>query len=127
VTPLDQLRVWTARPDWMGNAECHGLTDLFFPEQGGHTDEAKAVCAACPVRLQCAEAGRDEHYGIWGGNSGRTRRHHRTITSGSPRALPPINHGSDSGYHQHLRRYETACPACRQAHSIATQAGKKAS
>jgi WhiB family redox-sensing transcriptional regulator len=127
MTPLDQLRVWTARPDWMDRAECRGLTDLFFPERGGVSDEPKAVCAECPVRLQCAEAGRDERYGIWGGNSGRTRRYHRTITSSSPRALPPINHGSDSGYHQHIRRYEQACPACRQAHSIATQANKKAS
>lgn len=28
---------------------------------------AKAICGHCPVKQRCAEAGRDEQYGIWGG------------------------------------------------------------
>ena len=35
--------------------------------------KAKAICADCPVRLQCMEDGRDELYGIWGGVVTRRR------------------------------------------------------
>lgn len=33
-------------------------------------DQAKAVCAACPVRKICLEEGiRNKEYGIWGGET----------------------------------------------------------
>ena len=50
--------------------------ELFFPEKGGSTREAKAVCARCPARAECLEyaLAHDERFGVWGGTSERERR-----------------------------------------------------
>jgi WhiB family transcriptional regulator, redox-sensing transcriptional regulator len=42
---------------------------------------AKAVCASCPVRIDCLEYAIhfDERYGIWGGLNQDERRHLRQI------------------------------------------------
>lgn len=62
---------------WQESALC-AQTDpeAFFPEKGGSTREAKAVCAACEVRAECLEYAllNDERFGIWGGLSERERR-----------------------------------------------------
>lgn len=70
---------------WRRDALC-GQTDpeAFFPEKGGSTREAKAVCngqtarglGPCPVRAQCLQhaVDNDERFGIWGGLSERERR-----------------------------------------------------
>ena len=60
--------------------------ELFFPEKGGSTRAAKAVCAGCPVRAECLEyaLAHDERFGVWGGTSERERRrltHAGTATS----------------------------------------------
>lgn len=58
--------------DWRDHANCIGLdADLFFPERGKNTNEAKRVCAACTVRNECAEYALNfpETFGIWGGLS----------------------------------------------------------
>lgn len=69
---------------WKLDAECRGLDpNMFYPERGGSTSEAKAVCARCPVQEQCNEAGMYEDFGIWGGKSARMR--HRE--AGSRRKL----------------------------------------
>ncbi|MGH2602892.1 MAG: WhiB family transcriptional regulator [Dehalococcoidia bacterium] len=65
------------RPDWVADANCRGCdTELFFPERGGPTSQAKAVCHGCDVRPECLtyaiESG--EKHGIWGGLSERERR-----------------------------------------------------
>lgn len=62
---------------WQENANCLGVDpDLFFPERGASTREAKGVCAGCEVRLECLEyaLGSGEKFGIWGGLSERERR-----------------------------------------------------
>ncbi len=62
---------------WQDEANCLGLDpDLFFPERGESTDEAKAVCASCTVREQCLKYALDtgQKHGIWGGTSERERR-----------------------------------------------------
>jgi WhiB family redox-sensing transcriptional regulator len=66
-------------PDWYGDALCAQVGDydeIFYPEMGGSTRDAKKVCAACPVRERCLEYALDneERYGIWGGLSERARR-----------------------------------------------------
>src|SRR5687768_11902853 len=39
---------------WMDRANCLGCDpELFFPERGESTIEAKAVCAGCAVRVEC--------------------------------------------------------------------------
>jgi WhiB family redox-sensing transcriptional regulator len=51
--------------------------DAFFPDKGGSTRAAKAVCAKCPVRRECLEEsleGYGEAFGVWGGLSERERR-----------------------------------------------------
>ncbi|MCZ7629108.1 MAG: WhiB family transcriptional regulator [Microthrixaceae bacterium] len=63
--------------DWQGFANCLGVDpDLFFPERGASTKEAKAVCQACVVREDCLEYALEnsEKFGIWGGLSERERR-----------------------------------------------------
>jgi len=64
-------------PEWTEQALC-AQTDpeAFFPEKGGTTRPAKAMCATCPVRVECLEYAldNDERFGIWGGLSERERR-----------------------------------------------------
>jgi len=62
---------------WQVQANCLGVDpDLFFPERGASTREAKAVCRACVVRQDCLEYAlvNGEKFGIWGGLSERERR-----------------------------------------------------
>ncbi|GEL48050.1 hypothetical protein CHO01_31660 [Cellulomonas hominis] len=62
---------------WADSALCAQVDpDLFFPDKGGPTSEAKRVCRRCEVRVECLywalEAG--ERFGVWGGMSERERR-----------------------------------------------------
>ena len=62
---------------WQLEANCLGVDpDLFFPERGASTKEAKAVCKGCVVREVCLEFAlqNGEKFGIWGGLSERERR-----------------------------------------------------
>ena len=62
---------------WQEEANCLGVDpDLFFPERGASTREAKAVCRSCEVRVDCLEyaLAHGEKFGIWGGLSERERR-----------------------------------------------------
>jgi WhiB family transcriptional regulator, redox-sensing transcriptional regulator len=62
---------------WQMQANCLGVDpDLFFPERGASTKEAKAVCRGCVVREHCLEyaLANGEKFGIWGGLSERERR-----------------------------------------------------
>jgi WhiB family redox-sensing transcriptional regulator len=64
-------------PDWKSQANCMGVDpDLFFPERGMSTREAKEVCRGCVVREDCLEyaLANGEKFGIWGGLSERERR-----------------------------------------------------
>lgn len=70
---------WTVHlpPNWYEQALCAQVDhELFYPEKGGSTREAKKLCASCPVRETCLEYALDneERYGIWGGVSERDRR-----------------------------------------------------
>lgn len=62
---------------WQAHGNCRGVDpNLFFPERGESTRDAKAVCAGCAVRDECLEhaLSRPEKFGIWGGLSERERR-----------------------------------------------------
>jgi WhiB family redox-sensing transcriptional regulator len=62
---------------WQLQANCMGVDpDLFFPERGASTREAKEVCRGCVVREDCLEyaLANGEKFGIWGGMSERERR-----------------------------------------------------
>lgn len=73
-----------SRPDleWQADAACRGADPaLFFPDgQMGHwqTQEAKAICATCPVVEPClAYATVTGAEGIWGGLTERERHSQR--------------------------------------------------
>jgi WhiB family redox-sensing transcriptional regulator len=75
----DIISMFYSRQDraWQKYANCTGVDpDLFFPERGASTKEAKSVCRACMVREECLEyaIAHAEKFGIWGGLSERERR-----------------------------------------------------
>lgn len=75
--------------DWHEFANCLGVDpDLFFPERGASTREAKEVCRGCVVREECLEFAltNGEKFGIWGGMSERERRRLRRARSLAARA-----------------------------------------
>ena len=69
--------IGTGERSWQDYANCLGVDpDLFFPERGASTKEAKEVCRGCVVREECLEYAlqNSEKFGIWGGMSERERR-----------------------------------------------------
>jgi len=72
--------------DWMQDANCKGQGHLFYPldaegqvgmtaEAHANIQQAKALCAKCPVRELCLDYAirNDEKHGIWGGMNRRER------------------------------------------------------
>lgn len=62
---------------WKKEANCLGIDpDLFFPERGVSSAQAKNVCLRCVVKEECLEYAlqNGEKFGIWGGMSERERR-----------------------------------------------------
>lgn len=89
--------VGAAEPEdqsWQDFANCLGIDpDLFFPERGASTKDAKEVCRSCVVREDCLEYAlvNGEKFGIWGGMSERERRRIRR-----QRALARVQPGAGS-------------------------------
>jgi WhiB family redox-sensing transcriptional regulator len=71
--------------DWQDAALCaQADPEAWYPEKGGSTKEAKQICRACPVRMECLQYAldREDWFGIWGGLSERQRRRlHRAGTT----------------------------------------------
>jgi WhiB family redox-sensing transcriptional regulator len=68
------------RQPWAARAACAGLdSDTFFPEDSRQSGWAIAICAACPVRVECRDFAVDNRikFGIWGGLTVDERRHLR--------------------------------------------------
>jgi WhiB family redox-sensing transcriptional regulator len=81
MTSLDEL---LRRPAWQADGACHEHPDVnFFPAPGEDSRPAKAVCAGCLVRTECAAYATRERIlcGIWGGTTGRDRRAARPALS----------------------------------------------
>src|SRR5947209_11308184 len=75
---------------WQDQAACLGMDpDLFFPERGASTREAKSICRSCVVREDCLEFAlrNGEKFGIWGGMSERERRRVRRMRALARRRL----------------------------------------
>jgi len=80
----------TGPPEWMTGGVCAQVDpDLWFPEKGGSTRQAKALCTRCPVHPECLAyaLAHDERFGIWGGASERDRRRIKRTTT-RPQAAP---------------------------------------
>src|SRR5699024_7243525 len=81
---MSLVDVMGPHPTWMASGACAAPEvdpDLHFPD--GTEDslpgrrqiqQAKTVCASCPVIAQCREYGMSEPHGVWGGLSERERR-----------------------------------------------------
>jgi hypothetical protein len=64
-------------PTFWPDGACLDLpAEWFHPERGESTRDAKAVCATCPVHVECLTwaLANHERFGIWGGTSERERR-----------------------------------------------------
>ena len=99
---------------WQLQANCMGVDpDLFFPERGASTREAKEVCRGCVVREDCLEyaLANGEKFGIWGGMSERERRRVRRA-----RAMARRDVASADG----LARLRTAGQLERRASTVAS-------
>jgi WhiB family transcriptional regulator, redox-sensing transcriptional regulator len=62
---------------WADQALCAEVdAELWFPEKGGSSRQAKMICRACPVRIECLNFAldRNERFGIYGGLTERERR-----------------------------------------------------
>lgn len=62
---------------WRQRAACRGVDpDIFYPASDEDADEAKGICAICPVREACLEYAlvNRERDGVWGGATERERR-----------------------------------------------------
>jgi WhiB family redox-sensing transcriptional regulator len=114
----DSLRVTDG--DWRHRAGCLDTDpELFFPtgttgpaEQ--QIQDAKAICALCPVQGECLEWALDTNQdaGVWGGvdeverRAMRRRQRRKDPTS-------PIRHGTGRAYDADRCR----CPQCREANA----------
>ena len=84
----------SAERGWQDEANCLGVDpDLFFPERGASTREAKEVCRGCVVRGECLEyaLANGEKFGIWGGLSERERRRLRRQRAQAVRGVSIVN------------------------------------
>ncbi|MFC5909493.1 WhiB family transcriptional regulator [Streptacidiphilus monticola] len=99
--------------DDLAGAVCRAVDpDVFFPDPDDTEaiDLAKAICAACPVKLACLERAltRFEQIGVFGGTTGAERA---ALTGRSNQC------GSHAGYSRHRRYGEPPCTACREAYN----------
>ncbi|WP_310963660.1 WhiB family transcriptional regulator [Nocardioides terrisoli] len=53
----------------MSDLPCHRHAELYFAEQPTVLEQAKRLCAGCPVREMCLAGAiaRAEPHGVWGG------------------------------------------------------------
>ena len=81
--------------EWMARGSCKDVPpQTFFPSDGVGVDEARKICAVCPVSAACLEyalRNRIDH-GVWGGASERERRRilrARRLTAAARRTRSP--------------------------------------
>ena len=51
------------------DALCNGKGDLFFSTDFKEISRAERICQDCPRLTQCAELGKKEVFGVWGGKN----------------------------------------------------------
>lgn len=109
--------------------------DLWFSTNPADREQAKQICARCPIQLACAQAGLADPStrGVWGGLSTRDRGRLRGQTDGpdpddeaddAPRRRVACD-GSESSFLSH-RTVGEHCPRCEQAHTVRLEAQRRA-
>ena len=74
---IDLLELVRAgRPVWQRTAACRGMgSDVFFLVRGTPAVAARAICAGCPVAVECADFARvTASVGVWAGSTDDERR-----------------------------------------------------
>lgn len=59
-----------SKETWYEDGICKNLDqDIFFPDRGASTRNAKAICRTCPVIEDCLDffVRTEQPFGIWGG------------------------------------------------------------
>lgn len=115
---LDVPRVPRSVPDWHELGACKLFPELDWLEAKPGTAQAlaaKLVCAACPVRLECATGAleRRERWGIWGGLDYRDRKETAARFGYLPPGDPP-EHGTNS----RRVKWGCTCSDCKAAHAL---------
>ncbi|HEX2274173.1 MAG TPA: WhiB family transcriptional regulator [Acidimicrobiales bacterium] len=86
---LTDTALETARDDWRAQAACRDAdVNIFFPTTDEEAEPARAICATCPVRMECLEfalSTRQED-GVWGGLTEIERRRLRRRRQAAARA-----------------------------------------
>lgn len=69
-------RASSADGTWAARGQCRGLDPDGFFVQGADQQKVKALCTACPVRVECLSDALDNRieFGVWGGMTERERR-----------------------------------------------------
>lgn len=118
--------------NWMKDAACRpgsGVDpEMFFDPQ--RKDEARQVCAGCPVAHHCdsyamrlTRVETQPIYGVWGGRTQNERLGKREpLPPGRPRTRAPrapqepgpakVVHGTLTGVRAHWDAKEGMCPSC---------------
>jgi len=102
---------------WQHEAACRDEDpSLFFDFRKAAQEQAKAICARCPVTQHCDQAAEGVTAGFWAGKDRRTDRYGESMTA------PFLEeHGTDAAYERHRDRDEEPCARCRHAHACARQ------
>ena len=88
---LRHIAEGTDDQSWQASANCLGVDpDLFFPERGASTREAKEVCRGCVVREDCLE------YALANGGASGASGRRRPAASSAPEPAP-FAHGGAAG------------------------------
>lgn len=119
-TPRPRRRV----TDWREDAACLQYDpELFFPDKGGSSREAKQICASCLVQAECLDGAlaADERFGVWGGLSERERRKVAKRLDTAAPAGTGVCGTYPRGYNRHKNADETPCDDCRRAAAIYTE------
>lgn len=113
---LAEGRETIQRPaDWTIDAACVAHPPEWWDDEyPDNTAMARRVCAECPVRRLCLEAGITDPYGVIGGLTGTERRLMLGITDQQAQRPP---HGERSRYIGSSRWSGCRCDACRHSHS----------
>lgn len=118
MTTADLPRIPWRVPPWHETGACQLFPELDWIEAKPKSAEAlacKTICAACPVRYDCALAAleRGEPNGIWGGLD-RQDRKKLAGEFGFPLPGDPPPHGTNS----RRVKWGCDCQTCRDAHAL---------
>lgn len=90
----DDARTALAAALLVGPTPCAGRADAFTSEDLTVLKEAAAACAGCHAIAECADAGRFERFGLWGGKVKQPRlRRSKSADDASPGCNPDTAEG----------------------------------